>query len=390
MLEKHLNILDYSLAALWRKKLKSAGVLTIFSVVIFLIASFQLTTSSLTETAIRFLDTAPEITIQKMTAGRQESIPLSYIEKLKPVFGIRKIVPRIWGYHFDESNGANYTILAVDAMSLPEGSKVGLVVDTGMLPAQGEAVVGRGVAQAMQLADRKVFSLFRPDLTLQAFRLKGIFTEISDLLTYDTIFMNGADGRDFFGIPDSLATDLCVSVANPEEIATIAKKIAAVLPDTRVLTRAQILKTYRAVFGWRSGFASVCLLTALTAFIIFAWDKASGLTPEERKEIAILKIVGWQTADILAMRFWEGFIVSFLSFLIGYSLAFIHVLYFDAGLFKPILVGWSIIRPPLSLAPAFALDDTLLIFSLTVFPYLAATIIPSWRGAIIPPDSAMT
>lgn len=389
-IDKHLNILDYALSALWRKKLKAAGMLTVFAIVIFLIASFQLTTSALTETALRFLDSAPEITIQKMTAGRQDLIPLQYLDRLQAVFGIRTVVPRVWGYHFDESTGANYTVLAVDATAMPAGNRLGGAIDLGALPANGEAVVGRGVRQSMQLANRQVFSLFRPDLTLKAFRLKGTFKEISNLLTYDTIFMNLADGRDLFQIPENMATDLCVYVANPVEIATIAKKIAAALPDTRVLTRDQLQKTYRAVFGWRSGFASVCLLTALTAFIIFAWDKASGLTPEERKEIAVLKIIGWQTADILALRFWEGFIVSSLAFLIGYSLAFIHVLYWGAGLFKPILLGWSIVSPPLTLAPSFALDDSLLIFSLTVFPYLAATIIPSWRGAIIPPDSAMT
>ena len=190
--------------------------------------------------------------------------------------------------------------------------------------------------------------------------------------------------------PPDQVTDLCVSVANADEVATIARKIAATLPDTRVLTRSQISKTYRVVFGWRSGFASVCLLTALTAFVIFAWDKASGLSPEERREIGILKILGWETADILAIRFWEGLLVAGLAFVLGCTAAYIHVAFYDASLFRPVLVGWSVIRPSLRLAPSPELANFLLIFCSSVLPYLAATVIPAWRSASVPADSALS
>lgn len=369
--------------------MKMFGVLIVFSAVIFLIASFQMTSKGLTEKASYILSRAPEITLQKMVGGRQESIPLSHSNKLSKIFGIRQIVPRVWGYHFEETSGANLTVIAVDPDKMPYGNKIGIAIEQGELPGPGEAVIGRGAEEALQLDGRKVFSLFRPDLTLKPFRVAGSFKGTTDILTHDTIFTTLDDGRDLFQLNGDVATDLCIYVANPSEIDNIAKKIAQLLPDTRVVTRQQIQKTYQAVFGWRSGFASVCLLTALTSFIIFAWDKASGLTPEERKEIGILKILGWQTADVLTLRFWEGFIVSTMAFLIGYTLAYIHVSYFSAALFRPILVGWSVIYPTLQLSPPFALDDILLIFSLTVFPYLAATVIPAWRCAIIPPDSAM-
>jgi ABC-type lipoprotein release transport system permease subunit len=157
-----------------------------------------------------------------------------------------------------------------------------------------------------------------------------------------------------------------------------------------VVTRPQIHKTYNVVFGWRSGFGSICLLAALAAFIILAWDKASGLSPEERREIAILKILGWQTADILALRFWESFLVAAGAFVAGCILAFIHVTFFHASLFKPILLGWSVIAPPFRLAPEIVLADLLLIFCFSVLPYLAATVIPAWRCAIVPADSAIS
>ena len=66
-----------------------------------------------------------------------------------------------------------------------------------------------------------------------------------------------------------------------------------------------------------AGMMIVILLGLLLAFIIFAWDKASGLSVEERKEIGILKAIGWETSDVILMKFWEGMVVSLSSFLTG-------------------------------------------------------------------------
>jgi len=389
--EKQLNILDYTLSSLWRRKMKNLAVIVVFSAVIFLIASFQMVASSLTQEAETLLTTAPEITIQKMVAGRQESIPLSDIQALKGIFGIRKIESRIWGYHFDEANGANYTVegkMRFDPREIPLVSALG--PDTATKdPTVTDVVVGQGVYKILNLQGQTVFSFFRPDLTLKSFRIVGLFDPASNIVSDDMIVMDYEAARDLFCIQKGLATDLLVTVTNPKEIQTIAKKISDRLPDTRVITRPQIGKTYDVVFSWRSGFASICLLTAVAAFIILAWDKASGLSPEERREIAILKILGWETSDVLAIRFWEGILVAFISFLIGSSLAYLHILWLEGSFFKPLMLGWSVIRPPLAIRPIFHFSDAILLLSFSVVPYLAATVIPSWRCAIVPPDAAV-
>ena len=387
-LAKQLNIIDYSLSSIWRRRFKSLGVMAVFSGVIFLLASFQMTTKALTNAAGELLAWAPEITVQKMRAGRQESIPVAYGEQVAVMMGVRSVAPRVWGYYFHETVGANFTVIGLDPREMPLGETLAQAIDTGQLPKERETVVGLGVKEALS-SSSALFSLARPDLSRKPFTVAGTFKPETNLLTYDTLFMGLADARDLFGLSAELATDLCVTVANPTEVPTIAKKIAALLPDTRVVTREQVRKTYHAVFGWRSGFASICLLTALCSFIIFAWDKASGLTPEEKKEIAILKIIGWQTSDVLVLRFWEGVLVSLLSFLVGYTLAYIHVSFFEAGLFRPIMLGWSVLHPGLRLIPAVDAGEVLLVLTLTVVPYLAATVIPAWRSAIIPADSAM-
>ena len=133
----------------------------------------------------------------------------------------------------------------------------------------------------------------------------------------------------------------------------------------------------------------VILLGALLAFIIFAWDKASGLSSEERREIGILKAIGWETSDVILMKFWEGLVISLSSFLAGIILAYIHVFLASSILFEPVLKGWAVLYPQFKLTPFIDASQVAALFFLTVFPYTVATIIPSWRAATVDPDSVM-
>ncbi|WP_333655549.1 FtsX-like permease family protein [Dissulfurispira sp.] len=78
---------------------------------------------------------------------------------------------------------------------------------------------------------------------------------------------------------------------------------------------------------------------AVAAFIIFAWDRATGLSAKERKEIGILKAIGWETSDVILMKFWEGAVVSLSAFFAGIILSYIHVFFTSSSLFKPVLMG---------------------------------------------------
>lgn len=389
-LNRHRNILDYALGSLWRNRFKNIGVFLVFSLVIFIMASFRLVTSSLDNAAEQLLTAVPDITVQKMTAGRQDVLRYKDMAEIEELFGIKELKPRIWGYYFDELNGANYTVIgdpSFDGRQQMPGLPIVNQPDDGSRQGVSPVVIGQSVIYSKNLAGRHSFSLFRPDLSLKSFYVTGAFAENTSLVTSDLIVMGIEAAADLFGMGEGELTDLVVSVGNPTEIDTIAKKISERIPGSRVITKKQIQKTYRAAFGWRSGLGLICLLGSVCAFIILAWDKASGLSEEQRREVGILKAVGWQTADVMSVRFWESVVISMLSFTAGYTVAWAHVLWFDGFLFRPVLLGWSVLRPPLTLLPVFRLADLILIFSISILPYLAATVMPAWRSALIRPDS---
>lgn len=389
-IQQQLNILDYGLQSLWQKKGRNLCVFLVFSGVIFLLGSFQFMSASLTRTAEQLLVTVPDITVQQLSAGRQVPLSAKSLQQLDSIFGISSIQPRVWGYYFDESNGANYTVIG--SSSPADDSLLESLLVSGRYPEAGEhgaVVLGSAVLNNLGLGKRKNFSLFRPDLSQVSLRRVGVLEASANLLTADLIIMSLEDARDLFSIPNNEFTDLLIQVANPTEILTIAGKIADVLPGSRIVTADQIRKTYQAIFSFRSGFGAACLLASLAAFMILAFDKGLGFSREDKQEVGILKMLGWQTKHIMRLRFYESLATASCAFGLGISLAWAHILFFDGGLFRSVFLGWSVLRPTFDIVPFIQGRDILLLFAFSVLPYLAATIIPAWRASIVRADSVV-
>jgi ABC-type lipoprotein release transport system permease subunit len=311
--------------------------------------------------------------VQRLLGGRYDPIPVAYAEKISNIRGVISAGPRLWGYYFDPSVGANYTLLS------PRNSP----------PSSAHIIIGNGIARSRIVSRGDIMSFRGYDGLVRNYPVEGLISSESELVSSDLILISEADFRDLFQFPVTLATDIVVTVRNHNELPLIAKKVVEMLPDTRPIIRDEMVRTYNAVFDWRGGLVMVLLSMALLAFVIFAWDKATGLSTEERREIGLLKAIGWETSDIIAVKTYEGLLVSFFSFSSGILTAYLHVFLFSAFLFSPVLKGWSVLYPDFRITPFIDLYQAAILFFLTVVPYTVATIIPSWRAAIVDPDSVM-
>jgi ABC-type lipoprotein release transport system permease subunit len=371
--ERHLNILEFTLASLLRRRAKNLSLLAMYLLVIFMLASLLFFVTALKREAAIILSDAPDMVVQRLVAGRQDLVPAGYASEIARIRGVTAVRPRLWGYYYDALNGANYTIMASDDPA-----------------AVGEhASVGSGVAKARNLAVGDLLPLISYDKAPLMLEIGTIFPSGSDLIAADMIVLSPEDFLRLFNFPNGQATDLAVTVRNPKELPTVAAKIAARFPDSRPILKSEIQRTYQSIFDWRGGMTLIVLASSLLSFIIFAWDKATGLSAEERKEIGILKSIGWETSDVLLLKFWEGVVISLTAFLLGTVLAYGHVFFLSAPLFVQALKGWSVIYPRFQLVPVVDTYQLALLFFLTVVPYTTATIIPCWRAATIDPDAAM-
>jgi ABC-type lipoprotein release transport system permease subunit len=372
-IERQRYFLDFTLSSLWRRKGRNLSLLIVYTLVVFMVASVIFFTNALRRQALSILEGSPEMIVQRHVGGRHEMIPVSYVEEIRKIRGAASAQPRLWGYYYHPASRSNYTIMAPEEFPFS--------VD--------EVKIGDGVLRTWGTA--KGNDLYFKEYNGEPLVLKiaGTFKQTTDLVSSDLILMSESAFRRIAGVPEGYATDLTVKIRNGNEAQTIAEKLVQALPDTRPILKSEIIRTYSSVFDWRSGYVIVLLTGAFLAFFIFTWDKATGLSGEEKGEIGILKALGWETSDVLIMKFWEGTAVSLAAFLLGTITAFIHVFLASATLFEHALKGWSVLYPKFTLTPAVDLYQVAILFFLTVVPYTFMTVIPTWKISIMDPDTVM-
>ncbi len=372
-IQRYRNILDFALTSLLRRKGRNLALICVYTLVVFVIASLIFFVQALKREARELLAQAPDMVVQRLVAGRHDPMPLAQADAVRAIRGVEEVQPRLWGYYYDPVFGGNLTVMATE--------------DKALLP---ESVwVGQGVARNMRVKEGDLIPLRAYGGQPMLFTVQKTLPEDSELVSSDLVVMAPADFRSLFNFPEGLATDLAIMAGNPRELPTIAAKIVEQYPDARPILKSELLRTYEAIFDWRGGLMVVVLGSAVLAFIIFAWDKATGLSAEERKEIGILKSIGWESSDVLLLKFWEGSVVSLTAFLTGVLLAYAHVFFFSASLFEHALKGWSVLFPRYRLVPVLDGYQFTVLFFLTVLPYTAATLVPIWRAATVDPDAAM-
>ncbi|WP_300369248.1 FtsX-like permease family protein [Hydrogenimonas sp.] len=386
------NLFAFALSSLTRRGSKNFFIFTIFTLMIFILAAIFTITHALKSEMFMTLDALPDITVQRVVAGKQTDIEASRSETIAGMFGVADAVPRVWGYYYFAKAGVNFSIVGVEAFGTSYKKSLDVVAETyaDRLMEENTMIVGPGVAETLK---RHFFSDYfyfvKPDGDLKKVTIAGVFKPSTVLESNDIIVMEIGLVRDIFGMDDTMATDIVVRVANPEEIPTIARKISEIYPDTRVVTKEDLKISYQNVFDYKSGIFLALFIIAIFTFFIIIYDKASGLSSEEKREIGILKALGWKIGDILQVKFFEAIVISFGGYLLAVTLALGYVFGLDAPLMRSLFMGYSVLKPPFELPFVLDVGTLALIFFATVPVYIAATLIPSWKAATLEADEVI-
>ncbi|NGZ05265.1 MAG: FtsX-like permease family protein [Magnetococcales bacterium] len=372
-IERQAAFIDHAVRAMGRRRTHQIGLWLVYTLLVFLLASVMLFAHALRHEARLLLQDAPELVVQRLEGGRHALISETHLQILHGIRGVGTITPRLWGYYYDPVSRANYTLMTPPANP----------------PPPGQMTIGAGVSRVSGLTSGDLFSMPGSDGIKRTLVVRDLLSAASELVSSDLILMNAADLRPLLGIPAGWYTDVALTVAQPREVNKVAEKVMQRMPDARPIQRQELLRTYHALFDWREGILLTLLGVVLLAFAILVWDKASGLSADERREIGILKAIGWQTGEVLAMKLWEGTLVSMSAFLIGYVTAYVHVFVTPAPLIGAVLKGWAVLYPEFVLTPRVEGLQVLTLFFFTVFPFIAALVIPAWKAAITDPDAVM-
>jgi hypothetical protein len=160
---RHLKILEYALSSLLRRRYKNLSLVAVYAFTIAVLASVLFLTHALKTEATRLLADAPELVVQRVSAGRHDLMSTESGKRIGAIPGVAAARPRYWGYYYDALTEANYTLLGV------ESEPAGLEMVEGRLPAgPGECAIGQGVAGIRKVGIGDDLILVAPHRTIQS------------------------------------------------------------------------------------------------------------------------------------------------------------------------------------------------------------------------------
>ncbi len=320
-----------------------------------------------------------------MPVTMNENIALDVLE----IGGVSSATPRVWGYYYFSNAEVYFTLMGVDEFDLGEREIFHNALKNYPLD-ESSMILGEGVLELLERSYYKeYFNFIADDGKVKKIYIAGTFHSATRLESNDVIVMQKETLREIFGFAEGEITDLAIYVKNKTEIPTIALKLTQNYPNYRVITKEDVKVGYENIFDYKSGLFLGLFIVAFVSFFIIIYDRLTGMNSLQKKEIGILKAIGWRVEDILTAKLYESLLLSLFAYLVGVFVAFVFVYLFNAPLLSNLFLGHQGIKPPLELLFVFDTQTLFLLFLLTVAPYVAATIIPAWRVATLDAEESM-
>ena len=190
--ERQKYLIDYTLAALFRRKTRNLGLLLVYTLLVFLFASVLLLSQGLRREAAVLLQDAPEVIVQRLVAGRHDLLPAAWLDTLRQIRGVGEARGRLWGYYYDAAVKANYTVMAAPERKL----------------ADDRILIGAALARVRQLGIGDVFSLRAASGPPVLFKVAGVLEFSSELLSADLLLLSETSFRTLFQLPPALYLSL--------------------------------------------------------------------------------------------------------------------------------------------------------------------------------------
>jgi len=388
----NIRMTEYAIASLFRRKGKNLFIFIVFTVLTAAAGSIFTISSAMQKEAMYSVDNLPDIVVQKYAGGRQQYIDINTASEIITLPGVTYAYPRVWGYYFFEYLNTNLTVVGLDIFN-PENSATAQKILKDINPEtflKESMITGKDFRETVRsIYNKDEFSFQKPDGGYVTLRISDISDIGSGLISSSAVITNEDSAREILGIGQGFAADIAVNTANDQEISTISEKIKNRYPSVRTVTKEEIKASYQNMFDFKGGLFLLFMLSALLSFFMIIFDRLTGISGEEIKEIAVLKAVGWNTGDVMKIKFAEAFAVALPAFLLGLLLSLVYVYQLRGFGLQNIFFGYSYIRPHFDLVYSFDIKPFITVFFI-IFPvYTAAVILPAWRASVRDPGGVL-
>ncbi|SFV63398.1 ABC transporter, permease protein [hydrothermal vent metagenome] len=379
---------------LFKQRVKHIGIISISIVIISLLSSVLFVSSSLQESIKTALSNQPDFIVSRVEAGRAVDTPMEWIDKIEQIDGISSIAPRVYGRYLYEAGGReSFLVVGVDFFDEQNHKAVEKIIkdiDIKKFLSTDSMLVGEGVKRFLESRFYKdKFSFKIPDGSFKDVKIYATIPKDSNLISNDMVIMPIDLAREIFGISDELSTDITLSVPNGAEWDTILSKIHLLFYDVRVTDKREMRKAYDSLYNYKGGLFLVLYLITIVTFMLIIYQRYSMVLSSEKREIGILRAIGWSIGDVLKLKFYETLVIIIISLVLGVSIAYIYVFIFDAPIVRNIFLGSENLSNSISFMPVVDMGVLSSIALLYAVPLLVAVLIPVWKIAVTSPKEAM-
>jgi ABC-type lipoprotein release transport system permease subunit len=391
-LAKHAGLFGLASSNLVRYSHKTIALFFPLCLAMTLASAMTFVKDGLKKDALLSTSSLPDITLQRLLGGRLERLNEESLSKVGTLPGIARLIPRVWGYFPLELGGKPfvYTLIGIHP-GLQNPKMMGLCVASGRFLKPGddnEAVIGSALARALGVHVGESIVLKDALGNAYAFRVVGLFAASVQIYATDMLVTTIGAARAFLGYGNGEASDSLVYLEEGASADLAAKSIASLDPRFRVLTRDTLTDATKQAYSSRAGIFSLVWLVLLLTAALVAWAQLSSISLEQRKEVGILRSVGWGVGDIIELKLFESLIVGVMATLSGLFLGAGYLL-LGAPLIKGYFIGWSSVFPEFPL-PAYAAPESVaLLFFTGVFPLIFASVVPSWAASSLEVDRCL-
>lgn len=354
------KFIDFSIKLLLKDKTEHFFSFFIFTFIVFILSTVLFVSDSIKFDLLSSMNKNEQILLKNTKAGRYAFFNESHIDEIIQFNGIKDVIGKVDGYY-----------------NFMQGQQLIHIVSDDELE-DDEMLVSKDIKNLLASFDYEdEFNFLTSNETITKSITKVID---SNILSHNTIFVNTDSAREILEMSDDEYSYLSITVPNNNEIDFIARKINSIYPHVNAVVESIMQSQYRHIFYYKGGIFMIVYIVAMISFFILLKNQVSSLFGEKKREIAILRSLGFSIKDIILFKFLQNSIISICAFLVGVIGSYAFVFIFNAPLFKNIFLGDGMSY--LEFTPVLDIKMLFLMFIFTVIPFLAFILIPSWKIAI--------
>lgn len=390
---KNSVFLNFLFLLLSKHKSKHIAIFIISILIVFLTSSILFLKNSLQKEVNSTLENQSDFIIQKINSGKTQNIPTSWIDDFSSINGVTSVQQRVYGLYYFMPENIYFTIIGIDFFEETTNKNIKEllnILNISDFLSTNSMIIGNGVKKIFDkyhYFDSYDFKLSNKNL--ETIKISKDLPKESNIVANDLIIMDINLAKKILNINENEATDIILNVPNNLERQNVKEQILLEHSNIRVLQKDELKKMYENMFNYKGGIFLILFIVVLFTFILILYQRYSMISSTDKREIGILKAVGWSIKDIIKLKIMENFIVGFMAFIIGVILAYIFIFILNAPILKNIFIGFSNIQNDFIISSNIEISSLITLFLFFMIPFLSAVLIPVWKVAIIDSTKSM-